>query len=307
MYSQLTANLCGSARKVTFNGRAYYVVPVRMIKPGVLNGSKGPLYYPLEEIRKNYDAWNGMPIVLGHPTVNGEAVSARYPEILEKYQLGFVFNAKAGDNLDAEAWLDIELCKKLDGRIITAIEANNPIELSTGLFTEDSPVAANSQYNGTPYSAVARNYRPDHLAILLDEVGACSLKDGCGVLVNSSTVKKALDKALDFLGLSEQPTDNELSHYTIKELLRDKLLQQSTQDQPRCYVAEVYDGYFIFEKAEQLFKQGYSKSDTGVTLVGAPVPVMRKVDYVTANEEKTEKQWYELLGAAKSHSCKCQS
>jgi hypothetical protein len=32
---------------------------------------------------------------------------------------------------------------------------------------------------------VARNYRPDHLAVLPDQRGACSLTDGCGVMVNT--------------------------------------------------------------------------------------------------------------------------
>lgn len=33
--------------------------------------------------------------------------------------------------------------------------------------------------------AVARNHRPDHLAILPDQVGACSLADGAGLIRNA--------------------------------------------------------------------------------------------------------------------------
>ena len=45
------------------------------------------------------------------------------------------------------------------------------------------PVAApaGSTWNGEPYRIIARNIRPDHLAILTDELGACSVVKGRGV------------------------------------------------------------------------------------------------------------------------------
>ena len=54
------------------------------------------------------------------------------------------------------------------------------MEVSTGLFTEN--VQANGVFGGKAYHAIATNYRPDHLAILPDQIGACSIEDGAGLL-----------------------------------------------------------------------------------------------------------------------------
>jgi hypothetical protein len=162
---------------------------MRLIVPGVLAGSKGALYYPATEIGRNPDSWNGMPIVVTHPFVDGEARSARDPSILEQYEVGRVFNAYADGSgpLDAEGWFDVELVQNHDrklpnqNKILPRLERGEPVELSTGLYTTNEPAVAGSVFNEKSYDYVARNYRPDHLAILPDQPGACSLKDGCGV------------------------------------------------------------------------------------------------------------------------------
>lgn len=193
LMQHLAINRTGAYRKETLNGREHYVVPVAMITPGVLKGSKGALYYPPEEIVKNYDAWNGMPLVVNHPTIDGRAVSARTPSVLESHGIGTVLNSRINKNgkLVAEGWFDVEKTRKIDPRILNWIEQGSQIELSTGLFTDNIPVknAKDAVYNGKQYTHIARNYRPDHLAILPDELGACSIKDGCGVgVLNASTI-----------------------------------------------------------------------------------------------------------------------
>ncbi len=182
----ILANLVGRSRRTVLRGREQIIVPMTMIVPGVLNGSKGPLYYPPDEIAKTADAWNGMPLVVYHPQSNGQHVSARTPAILEKQQVGRVFNATITEDgkLKADGWFDVENTRHIDDRVLTSLLQSKPIELSTGLFTDNEPAENDANYDGQPYSFVARNYRPDHLAILPDQKGACSLSDGCGVLVN---------------------------------------------------------------------------------------------------------------------------
>lgn len=180
---QLKINARVKVKKGTIDERQYLVVPLVMLKEGVLNGSKGALFYPKQECSKNIDAWNGMPIVLNHPVGHsGEAVSARNPEVLNSYGIGQVFNASWQGRLKAEAWIDIEKANKVDTRIVSNLRKNKAIEISTGLFTNDRPTKG--KYNGIAYNAIATDYKPDHLAVLLDTPGACSLKDGCGLLVN---------------------------------------------------------------------------------------------------------------------------
>ena len=190
VYQRITINSGIGVRRETMGGREYLVAPVSMLVPGVLNGSKGPLLYLESEIVKNFRAWNLMPLTLDHPSDDkGQPVSARHPAILEKYGLGFVFNVTtAKGKLDGEAWFDIERADKLAPELIQRLESNQIIELSTGLVVDQKPVSnGGASYKGKPYVAIAHNYRPDHLAILLHKKGACSCEDGCGVLVNDDS------------------------------------------------------------------------------------------------------------------------
>jgi hypothetical protein len=191
-FAYLTANRCGNIRKEELHGRPHYVVPVSMIVPGVLNGSRGSLLYPPEEIVKNHSAWNGMPLVVYHPFRDGKAISARDPGVLNARGIGTVLNSRVTEKgiLAAEAWIDIERCRKIDSRIISAIERGEQVELSTGLFTRNDPAPAGATFNGKPYDKIARRYVPDHLAILPDEVGACSISDGCGLGVTANANEK---------------------------------------------------------------------------------------------------------------------
>lgn len=177
----------GQIRREVLNGRDYLVAPLTMIVPGVLNGSKGPLYYPLEEIAASADSWNNIPIVVQHPvTENGTARSARNPEVLRKSGVGSVYNAQVRDKLVAEGWFDVERLQKVSPSTYEKLVRGQPEELSTGLFTDNFPVKNGKTPDGSSYVAVARNYRPDHLAILPDRRGACSIEDGCGVNINQA-------------------------------------------------------------------------------------------------------------------------
>lgn len=182
---QLIANLTGKTRRATLNGRDYIVAPLSLIVTGVLNGSKGALFYPSDEIGKDPQRWNHTPIVVYHPVVNGQNVSARDPDVLNNSGIGIVLKSHVKNGkLRAEGWFDIDATRRIDPRVLANLEANKPIELSTGLFTTNETAPQGSNYRGTTYDYIARDYVPDHLAILPDQIGACSINDGCGVLVN---------------------------------------------------------------------------------------------------------------------------
>lgn len=182
----LVVNLgIGRVRKEHWQGKEYLVAPLTLIVPGVLNGSKGPLYYPSDEIEKGYTSWNGIPIVVNHPTINGIPVSARDPYVLARYEIGRVYRSAIRNGaLTAEGWFDPIQILRVDNRINEWLMTQKPFELSTGLNTDNEPAPDGSQFNGKPYTHTARNYRPDHVAVLPDQIGACSIRDGCGVLIN---------------------------------------------------------------------------------------------------------------------------
>lgn len=192
----LVANL-GKVRQATLSGREYLIAPLVTIVPGVLEGSEGPLFYPEEDTAESVDAWNMMPIVANHPKdKEGNPVSARQPEVIDNYGVGFVFHSTYDGKLSHEAWFDVLSVRKVEPRIEKKLLAKQPIEVSTGLGLHKQPAPEGSVHNGKIYTAIARNFKPDHLAVLIDSVGACSVKDGCGVLTNSKTPTKHPGKQL---------------------------------------------------------------------------------------------------------------
>lgn len=185
----INATYSGRFSRRVLNGRSYLVVPAVGIVPGVLNGSRGALYYPPSEIVKSVHAWNNMPVTIGHPVENGIPVTARRPDVAERYQIGTVYHAGYDDKLTLQAWIDEDLCRNKAPEVLRSIYQNKALELSTGLKTDDEAAPTGSIYNGKtgakPYTRIARNYGPDHLAILPNQRGACSLDDGCGLGVNA--------------------------------------------------------------------------------------------------------------------------
>src|SRR6478735_145763 len=134
----LVANIASAKiQRKTEGGKNYLVAPVSMIAPGVLNGSKGALFYPVDEIKKCVTNWNGMPLVVYHPVVEGKNVSAQHPGVLAKSGVGTVRNAKLTKNgrLVGEGWFEENKTQEVDARVYSALIQGNPIELSTGLFT----------------------------------------------------------------------------------------------------------------------------------------------------------------------------
>jgi hypothetical protein len=186
-FETVTTNTSGRVRKEYRDGREWYVAPMTMIVPGVLPGSKGPLFYPSDEIEKNPSDWNGVPITIYHPTENGVNVSARSPRIMESQGVGYVYHTRTKKGkLQAEGWFDAKKTRQVDSRVADALEDGRELELSTGLFTTNDPAEDGASYKSRPYTHIARNYKPDHLAVLPDQKGACSIADGCGVLVNTN-------------------------------------------------------------------------------------------------------------------------
>lgn len=186
MESHLLTTNASSLRYVDVNGRQFAIAPITILEPKVLEGSKGALYYPPEEIAKNPDDWNGKPLTVRHPKRNGANVSAFAPDIFVNQEIGRFYNSKInkdGSN-SGEGWFDVEMTKKLHSELWNRLEKGEKIEVSTGLYTDNEEAPANSQHDGKVYTHIAKNYRANHIAILPDEIGACSIKDGCGVFNN---------------------------------------------------------------------------------------------------------------------------
>ncbi len=57
-------------------------------------------------------------------------------------------------------------------------------EVSIGTFSDE--VEVSGRHKGRNYMKIAISMKPDHLALLSEERGACSWDDGCGIRANQS-------------------------------------------------------------------------------------------------------------------------
>lgn len=166
----------------TLEGRKHLVVPAVMITVGVHNGSAGPVFYPASELQKSVPFWNAKPVVVYHPDLSSGGIAGS-PVVFNQQKIGTLFNVRfEGNALKCECWIDPERCASVDNRVLSAIQKNSVVEVSTGLFCDFEN--EKGVWNGEDYDAIARNIRPDHLAILPDLIGACSIADGAGLCRN---------------------------------------------------------------------------------------------------------------------------
>jgi len=287
----MTNTVTPIVRNDTMEDKDWLVVPMVMLTEGVHSGSCGALYYPKEELEKTPVTWNHKPVVVYHP--NGP--TACDPDVLTARKIGVIMNTKYEDGkLKAEAWLDPVRMDKVDNRIAEAIENKTMMELSTGLFTDIDNVEGD--WGEEHYDALASNYRPDHLALLPDMKGACSMEDGAGFLRLNSESKKEETTAnkiselwaetyfpiLKAAGIdTDKLTANELSHSTVWGML-DSLIRKKNSN---AWIEEIFDSFFCYSVDGAIFKQEYEVGkDDEITLVGIAQPVVRVVEYKLKSE-----------------------
>lgn len=288
----------GVARYDELEGRQHIVAPMVMITEGVHAGSRGPLKYAPDDMQESVPLWNHKPVVVYHPTENGKHVSACSPVQINARKVGIILNtrfdeATVGENkvhrLPAECWMDVARLKAIDERILEALESNTPMEISTGLYNK--PVAEVGVFNGKPYATRATKYAPDHLALLPDTLGACGLKDGAGLLVNSAPTDAAMQQhgltpfvRAAMQSMWDQYTLNAKSYGNIQDDLSRILRERFDSGDSCCvWITEVYSDFVIYENAGLVWKLPY-KLEGDVVMVPAdaqPEQVVRVTEYRT--------------------------
>ena len=224
-------------RTERLHGREHIVVPVIMARAGVvMNGS-----LTLEE-EFFPEAWNGVPVTVGHPQQGGDYTGANDPALLETWAVGQIFNAHVADHaLRGEAWIDVERAERVAPGLVAQIQSSDvEMDVSTGFFSKEEPRRGRS--NGRTYTSVARDLLPDHLALLPGDTGACSWEDGCGVRVNrrrepvSDKIKTAASALMAALGLGSPNR----ATMTREEIIADlKTNARGEDDDHRQMVADL--------------------------------------------------------------------
>lgn len=293
IYFQTTPSY--TVRRETRNGTNYLVVPVVMMVEGVHSGSHGPILHLAEELGRIPESWNGMPVTIGHPQVNGQYVSANSPDVLQDWAVGTIFNTHMdGDALKAEAWIVETQIQALSQETLIKINNGEIIEVSVGVYSDEEHVEG--IHHNESYVAIARNHRPDHLALLPGEVGACSINDGCGLRVNkkggtnvpdlivNETNQQQILKELSAKGFSV----NQMGFTEIANKAQ-RLLDSMDGDGRIHWLDEIFQTDLVFRvdirnedgtRTTKFFRQNYTiKADGNIELTGTPVEVRREVVY----------------------------
>jgi len=269
-------------RREIFDGVDHLVVPIIALVEGVIQASNSPIpelatadvfgQFPL--------AWNGRPVTLDHPEVNGQKVSAsQTPSIFEQESIGFLFNSRIEDGkLKTEAWINTEKVISAGSTVereISRLESGQMVEVSTGLFTEVE--MRDGSFNGRNFNGIWTSIMPDHLAILPEgTTGACSVADGCGgprlnkentdmcddKLKASSSFFKDLRET--FEGIFKTNIDSQDTQSSLLTALK-------AEDADKSYdIVAIFDEEFIFSEGlnNELYCRGFSNSEKGGTILG---------------------------------------
>lgn len=287
-----------ATRTEVLDGVTYLVAPVVLLTEGVHDGSNGPFFYSAEELSRFPAAWNGRPVPVFHPEVDGSLVSCNDPKIIQQRSVGNIWNVEwdSTDNkLRGEVWINRNKAQEVAPEILDLLRSNGKLEVSTGLFSEDEVIGG--EWNGEVYEGVVKNIRPDHLALLPGGRGACSWDDGCGVRANieKGGDKKVVEKLLKYMGFSL----NEMSyHDKIGQLQR--AMDALDNSQYIHFLVDVYEDFFVYKAMPQggggstetkFYKQEYSfNSDNELSLEDGVIEVIEKKEYIPkTNEEEANK------------------
>lgn len=300
-------------RRETLDNRQYIVVPVIMMVEGVHNGSAGPILHMAEEFGKIPEAWNDISIPILHPQEGSNYVSASSPQIIERQTVGRIYNTRVDNGkLKAECWIDEAKIKQISPATLARIMNQQPLDVSVGVFTDDD--FTSGTWNGESYTAIARNHRPDHLALLPGETGACSFDDGCGIRANQEKGGNNVEvlikrmKTLAMEGYSVVQI-NEIGFRETGEKIQTKLDAMDT-DVKWHFLTEIFDDEFVFEVRTEgvgstFFQRGYQvNTDESVEFTGEPVQVVKKVNFVEV-QSNTQKGGVKTMAKEKDKQPCC--
>lgn len=279
-------------RTETLDGVNYLVVPAVILTEGVHHGSGGPVLYTQEELAKFPDTWNGRPLPVFHPEdENGTPVTSNSPEVIAAQSVGQTFNTVFEDGkLKTELWINVEKATRIAPEVLSIIQANGRLELSTGVFLDEEANAGT--WNSEEYQGIGKNFRPDHVALLPGGTGACSWADGCGAPRTNEDegkegmLKKAIAHVLNMF------KTNETSFEDVRRALQsevDKLDVIPMNNMPATYhyVKAVYDNDFVYSQegpdGNVLFRQDYTYTNGAVELSDTANEVREEKSYVTVN------------------------
>jgi hypothetical protein len=285
-----------NAANVSKSGSVYTIKDVCGAVDGIVMNGK---LYPGDALSKGAPSLEGKPAPAGHPkNAAGQHISALNGEALASAWIGsYARNARhVGGRTLCDVVVNEAQAKahpvgaKLIERLDAAIDGTNsePIHVSTGLYHD--LIAVNGESNGKRYEGIVTNIRYDHLAILVDGVGAGTPADGVGLFLN----EQGEPEEIETVSVNHDPEDKRTAGLMgwIRKLIGNGSSEPSfDQITSLIYAAlpqgswlrEVYARHVIWceESTGKCYRQDYAVASDGLSVAfsGQAVEVTRKVEY----------------------------
>jgi hypothetical protein len=233
-----------SVRRETFQDREFIVAPVVPIQAMRLDGG----YVPESHVAKSAPAWNGTPVTLNHPRdASGNLVSANSPDVAEKTWLGYLFNNRAvDDKMKGEIWIDVA---NAADDIVERIENGEPMSVSTSYFGDKLEPGV---YDGAHREQVMGNIRPDHLALLPNKSGRCTIEDGCVAGPQANSLRFASAAASFNEATSNMERQEQIEHLVNEHGFEEESLDGMGDECLQQTYESFNESYDIDELADRL-------------------------------------------------------
>lgn len=237
------------------NGKEYISVPAVIMVEGVHHGSQGKVLHTAEYLSVNVEDWDDIPVTITHPMKGGNYVGvAECPE----YITGHTTHTVWEDGLKTELVLDVNKLSKISPKTLNSLQANEPIEVSIGTFSEN--IEEKGTFKGEDYDAKTVSYIPDHVAILPDDIGACSYVDGCGIRVYKKGENNMNEKQLTEARKIVRDNRFTLEMYKDKPIgLARNYVNGLETDEYYFWLLDVTENSLVYEKST---KNGEGKMKT---------------------------------------------
>lgn len=237
------------------NGKEYISVPAVIMVEGVHHGSQGKVLHTAEYLSVNVEDWDDIPVTITHPMKGGNYVGvAECPE----YITGHTTHTVWEDGLKTELVLDVDKLSKISPKTLKSLQANEPIEVSIGTFSEN--IEEKGTFKGEDYDAKTVSYIPDHVAILPDDIGACSYVDGCGIRVYKKGENNMNEKQLTEARKIVRDNRFTLEMYKDKPIgLARNYVNGLETDEYYFWLLDVTENSLVYEKSP---KNGEGKTKT---------------------------------------------
>ncbi|HHG0425726.1 TPA: hypothetical protein ACPTCW_002359 [Yersinia enterocolitica] len=276
-----------SIRRETYNGRDHIVIPSYTLPANVIMNKE---FYPESEISAHYQGLEGTLAPLGHPTVNGQHVSAFSPEGINIGHIG-AFNRnvkKSGNRVFVEKWVDIDVANRTEGgrellARVAQIERGEdvpPIHTSVAVFRERSEAPDDLKAQGADW--VVKIHAMDHDAILLHEVGAATPEQGVGLMVNADLATPLQANSGALIGESFREREGRL-----EKAAKDRF---APGDNDYAWIADFTDSQaVIIKNGGDAQVYGYKSEGGKITFSDTGTAVTRQESWVSiiANKVKS--------------------